>query len=509
MGRYKLTTALVKKFFNQLAKKEPNNFSRGIEKAYRKWGDDIYKEGSKKIKGTLRKGWKQAGGNVMSAQESGRKAGQKIIDPLTGEKVRAWTPEQREIFKQKTNEYLAKVKKGEVKPKGAAALNILKENNKKNWRSYTKEQAKFAQEYGGGGPYGTNVPLQKLRSDPAFLQAWHLRRAEDEAIKQGFYTTRTPATQLLKKYGEDPLWKDIVTSRQAWTDVVTPGRDAFYEPLSKEMQRQGITSIGKFSAENPWLAGAAHQLGIAQPFKYFKGMTPRNMTATDMIKIINDPANIGVEYNFMNPSMNALQRYFSTPELIGTNFGRLPKMLDDAQVGIKYFDDEGILQALGKTDRQIDPEKMTKYLQYIEDNRPFGTTKGGNPRYVPIKEHIRRLILDQSPYSFKRGGKVQSYAAREIARLAIKMLERLAKKMPEEDFLKLTETLFKGTKPLMGPKYKRQIKLAQYLRDKYGKKTTWPFVKSEVPGPKSSLKRKQEQEFFDNTEFWPYKGMGE
>ena len=89
------------------------------------------------------------------------------------------------------------------------------------------------------------------------------------------------------------------------------------------------------------------------------------------------------------------------------------------------------------------------------------------------------------------------------------MLERLAKKMPEEDFLKLTETLFKGTKPLMGPKYKRQIKLAQYLRDKYGKKTTWPFVKSEVPGPKSSLQRKQEQEFFDNTEFWPYKGMGE
>ena len=52
----------------------------------------------------------------MSAQESGRKAGQKIIYPLTGEKVRAWTPEQREIFKQKTNEYLAKVKKGEVKP---------------------------------------------------------------------------------------------------------------------------------------------------------------------------------------------------------------------------------------------------------------------------------------------------------------------------------------------------------------------------------------------------------
>ena len=25
------------------------------------------------------------------------------------------------------------------------------------------------------------------------------------------------------------------------------------------------------------------------------------------------------------------------------------------------------------------------------------------------------------------------------------------------------ETLFKGTKPLMGPKYKRQMKLAQYL----------------------------------------------
>ena len=210
--------------------------------------------------------------------------------------------------------------------------------------------------------------------------------------------------------------------------------------------------------------------------------------------------------HFMNPSMNALQRYFSTPELIGTNFGRLPKMLDDAQVGIKYFDDEGILQALGKTDRQIDPEKMTKYLQYIEANRPFGTTKGGNPRYVPIKEHIRRLILNQSPYSFKRGGKVQSYAAGGIGRLGVKLLQKLVGKLSDKELQMILDTSFKGTKPLMSPAKIRQEKLLRKLGpDRY----RWRNVKSEIPGPKTSLQRQQERDFFEHTEFWPYKGMGE
>ena len=107
------------------------------------------------------------------------------------------------------------------------------------------------------------------------------------------------------------------------------------------------------------------------------------------------------------------------------------------------------------------------------------------------------------------GGIVKGYAGGGIARLGANLLQKLVGKLSNKELQMILDASFKGTKPLMGPKYKRQMKLAKYLDEKYGKETTWPYVKSEVPGPKSSLQRKQEREFFDNTEFWPYKGMGE
>ena len=131
-----------------------------------------------------------------------------------------------------------------------------------------------------------------------------------------------------------------------------------------------------------------------------------------------------------------------------------------------------------------------------------------------VKDELKLLtdLMEDHYYQvmgLNRGGIVRGYAGGGIARLGVKLLQELVGKLSNKELQMILGTQFKGTKPLMGPKYKRQMKLAKYLRDKYGKETTWPYVKSEVPGPKTSLQRMQEEEFFKHLEFWPYKGMGE
>ena len=143
--------------------------------------------------------------------------------------------------------------------------------------------------------------------------------------------------------------------------------------------------------------------------------------------MINDPANIGVEYNFMNPSMGSLQGVFSALKPGQLNkLGQLPKMLKDAQVGLKYFDDEGILRAIGKKGRELDPEQMRRYMQYIANELPFGVTKSGRPRYLPIKtkKYIEGLMSGDLPWKFNRGG---------IVGLGSRILKKLAKKLSRQE----------------------------------------------------------------------------
>jgi hypothetical protein len=107
---------------------------------------------------------------------------------------------------------------------------------------------------------------------------------------------------------------------------------------------------------------------------------------------------------------------------------------------------------------------------------------------------------------FSKGGKIPSYAAGGIGRLGAKLLQKLIGKLSNKELQMILDTSFKGTKPLMSPAKIRQAKLLRKLGpDRY----RWRNVKSEVPGPKTSLQRMQEEEFFKHSEFWPYKGMGE
>ena len=79
-------------------------------------------------------------------------------------------------------------------------------------------------------------------------------------------------------------------------------------------------------------------------------------------------------------------------------------------------------------------------------------------------------------FGFNKGGVVDSFMGGGIARLGIKMLERLAKKMPEEDFLKLTETLWSGVDPKKSGRYRA------WARNRWSPGYKWPYQKSKIRG---------------------------
>ena len=430
--------------------------------------------------GTFDKAWKSLGLPRVDPTVSGASAGEKIFDPIAGKMIRGLSEETKLKQSQSQLNLINESIKTGITSKNPTIRRIVDAHNmgfsKRGTNTYTKAQEKFASEYGGKG----EKSLDKLRSRPDFQQAWHTRRTEAQAVYNNLMGKPTPAKKILDKYGKDPGWEDIVKARQDWTDVISPKSKSFYEPLSDEFKKQGVTSIGKFSAQNPYLGGIAHQLGIHKTMQLFKNLTPRNMKTKEMIQMINDPANIGVEYNFMNPSMGSLQGVFSALKPGQLNkLGQLPKMLKDAQVGLKYFDDEGILQAIGKKGRELDPDQMLRYMQYIANELPFGMTKSGRPRYLPIKtkKYIEGLMSGDLPWNFNKGGVVKGYAVGGLAGIGSKILAKLVNKLSEKEMKMLLGSLWKGVDPKQSGRYK------VWDKQRWGPGYKWPWKKSRIRGP--------------------------
>ena len=155
-------------------------------------------------------------------------------------------------------------------------------------------------------------------------------------------------------------------------------------------------------------------------------------------------------------------------------------------------------------------DTMRSYAGY---NRKPSFTMGSSNKMNQKRNELLQEVLrgnltlaDLGFPKFSKGGKMPSYAAGGIGRLGTKLLQKLIGKLSNKELQMILDASFKGTKPLMSPAKIRQEKLLRKLGpDRY----RWRNVKSEVPGPKTSLQRKQEREFFDHTQFWPYKGMGE
>jgi len=86
----------------------------------------------------------------------------------------------------------------------------------------------------------------------------------------------------------------------------------------------------------------------------------------------------------------------------------------------------------------------------------------------------------------------------------VKLLNKLKLTKKQKELIKRT-AFSEKKKPGTGPKALREERIKKKIREKYGKEKKWTYVKSKIEGPKSSLQRKQDKEFFEHTEFWPEK----
>ena len=75
------------------------------------------------------------------------------------------------------------------------------------------------------------------------------------------------------------------------------------------------------------------------------------------------------------------------------------------------------------------------------------------------------------PGKYAKGGVVNGYAAGGIGKLGVNILKKLAKKMPEDDFLRVMETLWKGVDPKKSGRYK------QWAKNRWSPGYKWPYKK--------------------------------
>ena len=345
-------------------------------------------------------------------------------------------------------------------------------------KSYIKAQDAFAKELGLGS-------RKKLRNDPDFNEAFQKRRGEMQMLyHQEMADDLTPAGDILTKYPRFG-YEGVMDKRSALNEM------AFGDELYPFLKNELNLSPSQIAA------GMGHEYSLAHLAKLIAGAGRPNMSTLRAIQLASNPKNIKAELNFMNQAKNrGIENFLYSSNMSADKLNPLSNLMKSAQMSSKFYSPTGVRQQIGTTADEIDPKQLLQFLKYVQKDQPYGLTKTGNLRYLPNQEYIRRLLRgEEKEFNFAAGG-----LASMIGRKAIK---KIAKKLSEKDLKLLMGSFFKGTKPLMGPKYKREMKLAQHLKDKYGKETTWPYVKSKVPGPKSSLQRQQERDFFENTEFYP------
>jgi hypothetical protein len=152
----------------------------------------------------------------------------------------------------------------------------------------------------------------------------------------------------------------------------------------------------------------------------------------------------------------------SNPNIPVTRKG-LSKMSDIyKEAGIRSImpSPTGKKMILGKHDIEQQIDYLTKLMN-----------KGEIPFQGLDQETVLRILT-----GYNKGGVVDSFMGGGIARLGIKALERLAKKMPEEDFLRLTETLWSGVDPKKSGRYRA------WAKNRWSPGYKWPYERSRIRG---------------------------
>ena len=363
--------------------------------------------------------------------------------------------------------------------------------------AYARAQERFAKEWGGGS-------IQRLRSDPDFLEAFHTRRAELHMISQGLLDDFTPANQIFEKYGKQG-WGNLVDERQGLTDLLFG--DDLYPFLSKDLDL----------SKPQILAGMGHQYPLAHLARLIAGSGRPNMSVMRAIRMMNKPENIKAEMNLMNMGKKGIENYlYQKPLWSASDLKPLSNLMKKAQVSSKFYGPTGTREQIGMTGREIDPKQLFEYLKFIETDAPFGFTPvTKNRRFLPIRKYIEDLLEGKQKFNFQAGG---------LVGIGSKILAKLINKLSEKELKMILGSLWKGVDPKQSGRYK------VWDKKRWGPGYKWPWKKSRIRGPEMKkshyaslsdkakedlrkryrkkideyIRRKREdEEFYRHSEFWP------
>ena len=472
MGRYKLFAKALVPILKPFAKENPDDIFPAIAALKKKFGNEIYKDSdpTKKLKNTISRAWqsKEVGGNPMERDVTGAMGAKtawekRYADPKAYEKyVSGQKENQLEqidlAFKTKNPET------GEMGySKNPTIQNIVDFINaggkSQSLSTYAKLQQNFAKQF----KKGDLRKVRKIKDTWAdFYEAFNLRRFEAQLMRNGLLDELTPADQLLTKYGKQG-WENVVDERKGLTSLAMDE-----SKIGKYLLDQGYD-------RNQIVASIGHDYPLMQFASLLGGKGRPNMSPFRAARLVNRPENIRAELGFMNQAKaRGVEPFlYENPLWYADDMGIMNKIMSDAQLTSKFYGPRGTSQQLG-TGQQIDPKQLLQYLKYIHKDKPFGSAKF--PRTLPTRGDILKLLQGDLKYNFKSGGVVDSFMGGGIANLGIKMLQKLAKKMPEEDFLKLTETLWSGVDPKKSGRYRA------WAKNRWSPGYRWPYERSRIRG---------------------------
>ena len=168
---------------------------------------------------------------------------------------------------------------------------------------------------------------------------------------------------------------------------------------------------------------------------------------------------------------------------------RQPEMM--AKTGIKNLSEQA-----NESQKLIDTyskEAADLGLEIVMVDKKTGAFKNFGSQY-PFMSNLKGDIIRKG---YSTGG---------IASL-MKMLNKL--KLSDRQKRLILEARYSPLKkPGAGPKEERERRLRSFLMRNYGTTPKYGYVKSEVPGPRTSLQRKRDEEFMRHTTFYPSKAAG-
>ena len=168
---------------------------------------------------------------------------------------------------------------------------------------------------------------------------------------------------------------------------------------------------------------------------------------------------------------------------------RQPEMM--AKTGIKNLSEQA-----NESQKLIDTyskEAADLGLEIVMVDKKTGAFKNFGSQY-PFMSNLKADVIRKG---YSTGG---------IASL-MKILNKL--KLSDRQKRLILEARYSPLKkPGAGPKEERERRLRSFLMRNYGATPKYGYVKSEVPGPRTSLQRKRDEEFMRHTTFYPSKAAG-